>query len=152
MSPFIGLETELAELIDWQYSSTTQSSGGAHLAKNLIDDAAIRLSTRLLDQSDNMDAQAQLPTQAAASKLRPMLLRSDFPQISIGIERGKGAIDKEVENLIGMIEAKQKFGNLQKVIKYAVRHNNRSVLTQCRNIVLTGNPGTGKTAFARLLF
>ena len=47
---------------------------------------------------------------------------------------------------------KEEFKQLSKVVKYAVESKDKLVLDQCRNIVITVNPVTGKTSFAKLIF
>ena len=82
------------------------------------------------------------------------LIAGDF---GIGLKLGesqekKDALDRELERLIGMDEAKELFASYKDIVS-AVESGlqSRSALKVCLNLVITGNPGTGKTSFSRLL-
>ena len=60
-------------------------------------------------------------------------------------------IDAEIESMIGMTEPKAWMQRLRRKILFVESGGNPSVLATSLNLVVTGNPGTGKTTFARLL-
>merc|ERR1711937_75296 len=62
------------------------------------------------------------------------------------------AINREVDGLIGMQEQKDYLYKLQKRVEFVRSGGSPKLLETCMNVVLTGNPGTGKTTFARLMF
>ena len=55
-------------------------------------------------------------------------------------EQLQDEIDREVEEMIGMQNAKKWFSDLKKKVKLVERTGDRSVLKMCLNIVITGNP------------
>jgi len=64
----------------------------------------------------------------------------------------RAAINAEVDGLIGMQEQKEYLYKLQKRVEFVRNGGSPKLLEMCMNVVLTGNPGTGKTTFASLMF
>ena len=64
----------------------------------------------------------------------------------------KVEVDKDIQDLIGMDEAKVVFQAAKAKVRYVEKTGDKSALKTCLNLVITGNPGTGKTMFSRLLY
>merc|ERR1719473_1380335 len=64
----------------------------------------------------------------------------------------RAEVDGQIEALVGMTKVKEYLEGLRRKILFVESGGSRKVLATCMNLVLTGNPGVGKTTFARLLF
>merc|ERR1719420_267083 len=67
-------------------------------------------------------------------------------------EKERAAINSEVDTLVSMEAAKEYLRKLHKRIEFVRLGGSPKLLDLCMNLVVTGNPGTGKSTFARLLF
>lgn len=59
---------------------------------------------------------------------------------------------EEIDALIGMASLKEYVRRIRKTVEYVDQGGDPKVLQGCLNLVLTGNPGTGKTTSARKIF
>lgn len=120
--------------------------GNLALARRLLQRAVQNRITRLF----NSIQEGESPNDTPESE---HLTKEDF-EVGAPIGEGreqKDAIDEEVGNLIGMTKAKEWFAQVRQKVAFVEQTGTRSDLRVCLNIIITGNPGTGKTTFARLL-
>jgi len=83
------------------------------------------------------------------------LCRVDFgigEETDDAVDEAKASVNEAVAKLIGMKEAKSMFATYVQKMRYVEMTGDFAVLQKCMNIVITGNPGTGKTSFARIMF
>ena len=71
---------------------------------------------------------------------------------SLGSEDAKRLAQAELDGMIGMVEGKVFFAEMRKKVEYVERTGDTKLLHTSLNMRITGNPGTGKTTLARLLF
>ena len=76
----------------------------------------------------------------------------DRSEASEQAQAAKDAVDAELNALIGCDDAKTFMRDIKAKVQFVAAGGNPAVLRTCLNIVITGNPGTGKTTFSRLLF
>ena len=85
----------------------------------------------------------------------PLLLASDLGLASEGLDSllaERAAVDREIAALVGMAPLKACLAELRAKVEFVARGADPRLLEGCLNVVLTGNPGAGKTTAARLLF
>ena len=137
---------DLVKFIKERFIDSQVDALNGRLAMSLAESAIIKRH-HILEKSGTPRAEDE---QDQMEVLEPL----DF---GIGKEMGAGvderaAVEKEIEDLIGMEEGKAWFRKFKAKVDFVEKTQDRSVLQTCLNLVITGNPGTGKTTYARLIF
>eukprot|EP00929_Paragymnodinium_shiwhaense_P059543 TRINITY_DN29823_c0_g1_i1.p1 TRINITY_DN29823_c0_g1~~TRINITY_DN29823_c0_g1_i1.p1 ORF type:complete len:1556 (+),score=419.81 TRINITY_DN29823_c0_g1_i1:134-4801(+) len=146
-----GLAPRLVDHINEAFGGGPQGKelgerGNLTLARQLLQKAVQNRITRLFNRIQGGEQPGDSPE-------TERLTSGDF---EVGAPLGEGteqkaAIDEEVGNLVGMDKAKEWFKQVRQKVAFVEQTGTRSDLRVCLNIIITGNPGTGKTTFARLL-
>jgi len=142
-----GLQNKLERHIVEQHKSEIPMQN-ASVAVGLVEQAVERMTCRLMDDPKR--------TEVPDSKvIGDVLSCADFQIFAASedaAEQERAAINHEIDGLIGMHEQKSYLYKLQKRVEFVRNGGSPKLLEMCMNVVLTGNPGTGKTTFARLMF
>eukprot|EP01051_Picozoa_sp_SAG22_P010407 SAG22_NODE_936_length_6422_cov_3.290843_1_plen_1340_part_00 len=112
------------------------------------------LAINLLEQAVNRRL-ARLMQAGGGTVADDCLTAEDFGIVEVVAEDRatmKAAVDAEIDALVGCANAKAFIKDIKAKVAYVEAGGNPTVLRTCLNIVITGNPGTGKTTFSRLLF
>ena len=150
-----GLWEKLAAHIGERYEDMT-NAGNGRLARKLVENAdrwreeRVFSSTMRTGGSQSQGDSDSAPVEEATARC---FIASDFNMDEKMVqEKLKAEVDKDIQDLIGMDEAKIVFQSAKAKVRYVEKTGDKSALKTCLNLVITGNPGTGKTMFSRLLY
>ena len=149
-----GLEALLAKHIELAHAAEIPTHNGG-LAVQLVEAALGRLATRLSGGAMALPVAGTLTLCAEQGSVMRMLTAADFHierEVVLADEMEKEQVDAEVAALVGMGKAKEFLRGMRTRVLFVQAGGPPELLKTCMNIVITGNPGTGKTTFARLLF
>ena len=145
-----GLVEALSKHIGIKYRRKIASENGG-LAVNLVQKAVQALEGRLLESSEGQTNPTELMNDAKTICGIDFGIE-DLGKGSIGADQlKKDEIAAKVENLIGMANMKEFFAKMKNTALYVEKTGNTAPLFNSMNLVLMGNPGTGKSTTARLI-
>ena len=143
----------LANRVDGELQ-TLHAAGTADVKAGLFDEQELTLADFDLEshfdvlQRQQVDADRKADEeQTAVEKLRA----EEAEALRLKLKAAQKAALDELDAMIGFEEAKQYVKSMVRKIEFVKAGGNRKVLDTCRNLVICGNPGVGKTTFARLV-
>ena len=157
------LVEDLASHIGVHYSKSMSEQNGG-LAVNLVEYAVTNQENRIMseleelqgeDEDDVVEDASSRAAESAILEQRSVLKKIDFdisenPELGAS-EEEKIAVEAELASLIGMDNVKQFFHRMRDTAQFVQLTGKVEALGGCLHLVLTGNPGTGKTTTARLI-
>ena len=165
-----GLEEKLAKHFSMQYRRQMAEENGG-LAVNATEKAQQNVSHRvfealrkqeLLDGDEHVSSgdkkRFTAEQKLAVAEQVKVITAEDFGISGVGEDGSLGAsaavkadVEETVKNLVAMDNVKSFFNAIKATARLVEQTGNDSALQSCLNLVLTGNPGVGKSTTARII-
>jgi SpoVK/Ycf46/Vps4 family AAA+-type ATPase len=156
-----GLKEKLAKHISHKYRKDISEQNGG-LSVNLVEYAVTNQEDRIMTDFEGLDNEClnhnsrnDEIVNERIQKAKMILQAADFgitdkPEMGT-TEQEKEEVEAELASLIGMDNVKRFFHKMRNQALFVQKTGKVEALGGCLHLVLTGNPGTGKTTTARLI-
>merc|ERR1712166_394673 len=150
-----GLKEKLSKYINHKHRKDIEEQNGG-LSVNLVEMAITNQEDRIMNEFENRNEDEELLDDGEYFKQAKQILKaSDFgitDQPEVGTtDSEKEEVEAELAELIGMENVKKFFHKMRNQALFVQKTGKVEALGSCLHLVLTGNPGTGKTTTARLI-
>lgn len=158
-----GLQDKLAEHISLHHRRNIDEQNGG-LSVNLVEMAVAQRENKIMEEvgvhrDEVYNETGRYPSQSAlkafVERRSTSLVASDFDindKPSLGAtEKEKEQVEHELDELIGMHNVKKFFHKMRDTAAFVQKTGKSEALGGCLHLILTGNPGTGKTTTSRLI-
>ena len=135
-------ESKIDKYFERMYLSRTDTFGNARAVRNVFDACISRQNSRIVDLSGD-----------EYQKQKNLIIWRDIVGDEESEDISVDQVMKELDQFVGMASVKAAIKNLAEEMRFQRRRMEFGGKASIRpvNIILTGNPGTGKTTVARVL-